>query len=217
MLTIYKEKILDFRFKFIKINTIIIITIFFNVQGFAQKINSRLHDSKFPIVAGLQFQNFAMPFLDIKSNFTHPGLFVGSEISYNNKETLIQQAIIGSYINREIGNGTYLSTQFGYRPKIYKNLYSELKVGLNYLHVFYPTKSYKYENGIWQENIGGKSQVGIPFDLGFGYSFTSDLGKMSPFILYQINPSFFYNKTLPVNIYSSFLIGLRIQFLKHKP
>jgi hypothetical protein len=202
------------RLKSSKIYAIILFAVLLNIKGVAQERDSKLDYRKFPIVAGLQFQNFAMPFKDMGSNFTHPGLYIGSEISYNKKETLIQQAIIGAYLNREIGNGIYLATQFGYRPKIYNNFYGELKAGLSYLRVFHPTQAYKYENGEWKEIIGGKSQIGIPIDFGFGYSFTSQFGELSPFISYQITPALFYNETLPVNIYTSFLVGLRIKLLK---
>lgn len=193
---------------------IILFAILLNIKGVAQESDSEVEYRKFPIIVGLQFQNFTMPFKDLGSNFTHPGMNMGSELSYNNKGTLIQQAIIGAYLNREIGKGIYLSTQFGYRPKIYNNFYGELKVGLSYLRVYHPTQAYKYENGDWKEVIGGKSQIGIPIDFGFGHSFTSNLGELSPFISYQILPALYYNETLPVNIYSSFLIGLRTKLLK---
>lgn len=202
------------RLKSSRTYAIILFAVLLNIKGVAQESDSEVGYRKFPIVAGLQFQNFAMPFKDLGSNFTHPGMYIGSEISYNKKETLIQQAIIGAYLNREIGNGIYLGTQFGYRPKIYNNFYGELKAGLSYLRVFHPTQAYKYENGEWKEIIGGKSQIGIPIDIGFGYSFTSNLGELSPFISYQITPALFYNETLPVNIYTSFLVGLRIKLLK---
>lgn len=202
------------RLKSSRTYAIILFAVLLNIKGVAQESDSEVGYRKFPVVAGFQFQNFAMPFKDLGSNFTHPGMYIGSEISYNKKETLIQQAIIGAYLNREIGNGIYLGTQFGYRPKIYNNFYGELKAGLSYLRVFHPTQAYKYENGEWKEIIGGKSQIGIPIDIGFGYSFTSNLGELSPFISYQITPALFYNETLPVNIYTSFLVGLRIKLLK---
>ncbi len=202
------------RLKSSRTYAIILFAVLLNIKGVAQESDSEVEYRKFPIVAGLQFQNFAMPFKDLGSNFTHPGMYIGSEISYNKKETLIQQATIGAYLNREIGNGIYLGTQFGYRPKIYNNFYGELKAGISYLRVFHPTQAYKYKNGEWKEIIGGKSQIGIPIDFGLGYSFNSVFGELSPFISYQISPALFYNETLPVNIYTSFLVGLRIKLLK---
>jgi len=200
--------------RFTRTFALLIFVVLLNIQGIARESFPEPQYRKFPIVAGIQFQNFALPFNDLKSNFTHPGLYFGSEIPYNKNETLIQQAAIGAYLNREIGNGIYLNTQFGYRPKIYSNFYGELKAGLSFLRVFHPTQAYEYENGEWKETVGGKSQLGIPLDFGFGYSFASQLGELSPFISYQITPALFYNETLPVNIYTSFLIGIRIKLLK---
>ena len=200
--------------RIIRTFALIIFATLLNIKGFAQDSLSVREYRKFPIVVGIQFQNFAMPLKDLGSNFTHPGLYISSEMSYNKKGTLIQQASIGAYLNREIGNGIYLSTQFGFRPKIYSHFYSELKAGISYLCVFHPTQAYKYKNGEWKKTIGGKSQIGIPIDFGFGYSFNSPFGEVSPFISYQITPALFYNKTLPVNIYTSLFVGLRIKLLK---
>lgn len=200
--------------KIIRTYALVVSAVLLSINANAQENDSIPEYKKFPIVAGLQFQNFSMPFKDMGSNFSHPGLFVGSEISYNKKETLIQQASIGAYLNREIGNGIYVSTQLGYRPRIYGNFYGELKAGLSYLRVFHPTQAYKYENGEWEEIVGGKSQLGIPLDFGFGYSFTTQLGELSPYISYQVTPALFYNETLPVNIYTSFMLGVRFKLLK---
>lgn len=200
--------------KIIRTYVLVLSVVMLSITANAQDNDSIPEYRKIPIVTGLQFHNFSMPFKDMGSNFSHPGLFIGSEISYNKKETLIQQASIGAYLNREIGNGIYVSTQLGYRPKIYDNFYGELKAGLSYLRVFHPTQAYKYENGEWEEIVGGKSQLGIPLDFGFGYSFTTQLGELSPYILYQITPALFFNETLPVNIYTSFMLGVRFKLLK---
>ncbi len=182
----------------------------------AQENDSNTTFKRFPIITGIQFHNFAMPFKDMNSNFTHQGFYIGTEISYNNKETLIQQGTVGAYFNQEIGNGIYVSSQLGYRPRLYKSFFGELKAGISYLYVFHPAQAYKYVNGKWKEVIGGKSQLAIPLDFGFGYSLQSKMGELSPFITYQITPALFYNETLPLNIYTNVMVGIRIKFLKLK-
>lgn len=176
----------------------------------AQENNSEIGLKKFPIIVGFQFQNFATPFRDLGSNFTHPGLFVGSEIYYNEKKTLVQQASIGGYLNKEIGNGIFVQSQFGFRPSLFGKVYGELKAGLSYLRVSHPSQAYKYEDGKWKETSGGKSQLGIPLDFGLGYRCSTKFGETSPFVAYQITPALFYNETLPLNLYSSIIIGLRV-------
>ncbi|MCB0668754.1 MAG: hypothetical protein KDC80_23180, partial [Saprospiraceae bacterium] len=147
--------------------TLTIFAILVNIRVIAQENDTAKSAGKFPIITGLQFQNFALPFKNMGSNLTHPGFFAGTEISYNQKETLVQQATLGGYLNREIGPGIYLCSQLGYRPKIHGKFYGELKTGLSYLRVFHPAQAYQYENGTWRETAGGKSQLGIPFDIGF--------------------------------------------------
>ena len=193
---------------------VILPVIICKIDGLAQQGNSLSPYRKFPIVTGVQFQNFAMPFRDMGSNFTHPGIYLGSEIYYNEKGSLFQQAVLGGYLNREIGNGIFLNTQIGYRPAILQNFYGEVKAGIGVLRVFHPSQAYKYENGEWQETIGGKTQLTVPIDFGLGYSLAAGLGELSPFISYQIIPSFFYNTTLPINLYTNFLIGLRVKRYK---
>jgi len=88
----------------------------------AQKAIEEREHKRFPIIVGTQFQNFSMPFGDMGSNFSHPGLLLGTELLYNQKGTLFQNLTIGAYLNRGIGDGIYLNTQFGFRPKIIMNL-----------------------------------------------------------------------------------------------
>lgn len=188
---------------------ICLCTILSSAYGVAQDASSRYE--RLAVVFGLKFQNFALPFQDMQSNFTHPGLLLGVEIPYNKRETLIQQVAIGGYLNREIGNGVSIGAQLGYRPKIHLGLYGEVKLGLSYLRVFHPTQAFEYAAGEWKEVVGGKSQLAIPLDFGFGYSLTSKLGEMCPYVVYQLTPALFYNEALPVNIYTNILIGIRIK------
>ncbi len=203
-----------FRKKPLSIVLLLTNLVLFGINTNAQESELKSTYKRFPIVAGMQFHNFAMPFKDMSSNFTHPGFFVGTEFAYNSKETLIQQATVGAYLNKEIGDGIYISSQFGYRPRIYKGLFGEVKAGLSCLYVFHPSQAYKYENGEWRETVGGKAQLGIPLDFGFGYSFQSPIGELSPFVNYQITPALFYNETLPLNIYTNVMAGIRIKLLK---
>ena len=142
------------KLKLVKAMILVILPVIIcKIDGLAQPGNSLSPYRKFPIVTGVQFQNFAMPFRDMGSNFTHPGIYLGSEVYYNQKESLFQQAVLGGYLNREIGNGIFLNTQIGYRPTILQNLYGEVKAGIGVLRVFHPSQAYKYENGEWQVRI----------------------------------------------------------------
>jgi len=169
---------------------------------------------KFPITLGVQFQNFAMPFKDIGSNFQHLGFFVGTEIPLNKNETLLQNAIMGNYFNKELGAGTYLSSQFIYQPRLFNRVSLRLQGGAGYLFVRHPVQAYKFENNAWKKTGGGKSQLIIPIELSVGYSFETLLGKHSPFFSYQLSPALFYNQTIPLNFYSNILVGVRTHLNK---
>ncbi len=199
--------------------TALLLVAFLNLAVFkvkAQESSLEKEYKRISFVVGMPFHNFAVPLRDLGSNFTHPGLFLGSEIPYNKKGTLIQQVTLGGYLNREIGNGLFINTQFGYRPKVFNDLYGELKVGLGYIRVFHPTQAYEFNDGQWNETNGGKSQLGIPLDFGFGYSFETKYGELSPHITYQVTPALFYNDTLPLNIYTNIIVGLRMKLLGKK-
>lgn len=180
----------------------------------AQQLDGSREYRKFPLITGAQFQNFAMPFRDMGSNFRHPGFFAGSEIPWNKKKTLFQNGIIGAYRNREMGNGVYIHSQFSYRPRLSEKVFGEVKAGVGYLYVFHPVQAYRFEDGRWKEVNGGKSQLTLPVEIAVGYTFTSPAGLFSPFISWQVSPALFYNKTLPLNIYTNFLVGIRTHLVK---
>src|SRR5262249_32766035 len=58
-----------------------------------------------PLIVTAQFHNFALPFHDIPTHFTHPGLLIGTEVRLNNRSTLFQQFHAGFHLNREMGHG----------------------------------------------------------------------------------------------------------------
>ena len=167
-----------------------------------------------PVIFGVQFQNFALPFRDMGSHFGHPGAFAGSEIRYNKKGTLVQQAVIGGYANREIGNGIYLATHFGFRPRLYQKWFGEFKAGVGYLAVFHPVPAYEFTDGQWEQVRGGRSQLTIPFDIGLGYTINTNSGSLAPYFSYQVSPALFYNQTLPLNLYTNFILGIRMNLQK---
>ena len=181
----------------------------------AQQQKATDNYKKFPIIAGAQFHNFAMPFKDVGSNFKHLGFFVGTEVSLNKNGNLLQNITLGGYANKELGNGTYLSSQFIYQPHLFDRVFLRVQGGVGYLFVRHPVQAYKFKNNEWKEIGGGKSQVIIPFELSGGYSFEAPFGKYSPFVSYQLSPALFYNQTVPLNFYSNILVGVRIHLNKN--
>ena len=175
-----------------------------------QKLNStNLH---FPLIVSVNFQNFALPFRDLESNFSHPGFTLGTELSLNKKRTLVQQLHTGIYRNREAGNGIIAFTQFAFRPKVFTFFYTELKAGAGWQRSYHPVAAYEFEDGQWQRKTGGKSQLIVPLGLTIGYRDKHAPARLAPFITYQVIPSLFYNDVIPLNFYSFIQIGSIIHF-----
>ena len=166
----------------------------------------------FPIIISVQFQNLALPFQDLKSNFGHVGIALGTEVSLNGKQNWVQQFQAGFYLNKNAGNGFFAYTQTVYRPAIFKHFFPELKAGLGWQRVFHPVEAFEYANGQLSSTYGGKSQLMVPLGIGVGYNNYSSKTYLSPFISYQVVPALFYNDGIPLNFYSLFQVGTRIHF-----
>jgi len=166
----------------------------------------------FPLIVSLQFQNFALPFHDLGSNFTHVGIAIGTEMSLNGKQNIVQQVQLGYYLNKEAGNGFFTYTQTIYRPTIFKNFYAEIKGGVGWQRVFHPVDAYEFHDGKWELTQGGKSQLIIPLGISIGYSDYKPDTYASPYISYQVIPALFYDETIPLNFYSLFQVGTQIHF-----
>lgn len=166
----------------------------------------------FPLIVSIQFQNFALPFKDLGSNFSNVGLAVGTEVSLNGKQNWAQQFQAGYYFNRNAGNGFFTYTQTVYRPTLFNDFFAEVKFGLGWQRVFHPVDAYKYENGNYVLAGGGKSQLIVPLGISLGYNDYKQNTYAAPFISYQVIPALFYNDGIPVNFYSLFRVGARIHF-----
>jgi hypothetical protein len=165
---------------------------------------------RLPLSIGFQFQNFALPFKDIKSNFTHPGLFIGTEIVLNKRGNLIQQIHLAGYLNKEMGEGFQLYSQISYRPGILKHLHPELKIGIGWTRTYHPVDAYRYEKGKWVKTADGKSQLIIPVGLGIEYSRSLIKPHIVPFLCYQVIPDLFYNDIIPLSFHNVIQMGAKI-------
>jgi len=194
-------------------NGFLIFLLFLMIQTFSQAQTSENPDKNyrnFPLIVSVNFQNLAMPFKDLGSNFSHVGILVGTEVSLNGKQNWAQQIQAGYYFNHDAGNGFMAYTQTIYRPSIAHHFYAEVRAGLGWQRVFHPVVAYKYENGQYVSAPGGKSQLIVPLGISFGYNNYKEKTYVSPFISYQVIPALFYNEGIPLNFYSLFQVGTRI-------
>jgi hypothetical protein len=155
--------------------------------------------SDFPIIITLQFHAFALPFRDLKSNFSNVGIGVGTEVSFTGKETGVQQVSALWYHNKAMGNGVLLYTQSVWRPYFSTNGYGEIKGGLGYLYSFRPSESFQQVNGEWKsKGRKGKGMLTIPLGVSVGYDSRSINSFISGFASYQFLLLKDYNKSIPL-------------------
>jgi hypothetical protein len=190
--------------------TVVLILISYSVR--AQTETTKTY-SNFPLIVTLQFQSLALPFRDLRSNFSNIGLGIGTEVSYNSKNNLLQQVHAIWYHNRTIGNGILLYTQPCWRPSIASDFYAEVKAGVGYLYSFRPVESYRPQNGEWvSAGHHGKGMLALPLGLSIGYEKYSSTLNFSPFISYQFLVVSGYSKSIPVVPETLIQVGSRIHF-----
>jgi hypothetical protein len=153
----------------------------------------------FPLVISLQCHALALPFRDMKANFSNLGIGIGTEISLNGKHNWTQQVTGIWFRNRAIGNGLGFYTQTAWRPEIASGFYTEAKGGIGYLYAFRPVESFRHEHGKWV-SVGhrGKGLLTLPVGISFGYNTQVSGVNVSPFVSYQFMLVTGYNKSVPL-------------------
>jgi hypothetical protein len=177
----------------------------------AQSETQKRSYSNFPVVITLQFHSLAMPFNNFKGNFSNVGIGVGTEVSYNRKQSFTQQVQAVWYCNRTVGNGLLIFTQPSWRPALYKSLFGEVKAGVGYLYSFRPVDSYQQVNGEWV-SVGhkGKGMLTIPLAVSLGYNSAFENISIAPFVSYQFMVMSGYNKSIPIVPQTFVQVGSRI-------
>lgn len=188
------------------LSVILILTIRVHF-GFAQPQEFR----NFPVVVSLQFHALSLPFKDLKTNFSHVGVGIGTEISLNGKHNWAQQFQAVWYPNKEIGHGFLLSTQSAWRPYLARPVYGEVKLGAGYLWSSRPVESFKQHEGVWQ-SVGrqGKGMFTIPIGITIGYHKYAQKTYLSPFASYQFLLVTKYNNSVPLVPQTLLQVGSKI-------
>lgn len=183
-----------------------------NILISAQTKTDKEHRN-FPLILTVQFNSLALPFKDLKTNFSNVGIGVGTEVSFNGYQNWVQQFNIGWIGNKTTGNGWLLSTQTVWRPTIVDKFFGELKFGVGYKYNSRPVESYKQEDGRWiSVRNKGKGMFTIPVGISAGYNGYSSGTYFSPFVSYQFLVLKGYNKSIPIAPETLLQAGTRIHF-----
>jgi len=162
--------------------------------------------SKISWYTGIGFENLALPFQDIPSHFSNPGLVLGVQRYYGASRRFFQQAQLGYQHNRDFGSNYAVYSHFGWEQQWLSGLSSRLYLGLGWRYSNHPVDAMRFNNGIWEASNKGKSQLSIPLGLSLKYS-KKATSLLSPFLNYEVNPSLFYNQTIPAVLFSKLTVG----------
>lgn len=165
----------------------------------------------FPIVITIQFQAFAMPFKDFKSNFKNVGIGIGTEVSHSSYHDWVQKFDITWFRNKAMGSGLLFSSQVAWRPYLVSNSFTEIKAGVGYHIAFRPTESFIQKDGSWKPvQKQGKGMLAIPVGISIGYHNYQNGTFVSPFVGYQVMFLKNYNKSIPIVPMTFVQTGARI-------
>ncbi|MEC7264286.1 MAG: hypothetical protein VXW38_11140 [Bacteroidota bacterium] len=167
----------------------------------------------FPLIVSIEFHSLSLPFKNKKPLFNNIGIGLGTEVSYNGKRNWVQEFKMVWYGNKRVGGGLLFQTQAVWRPELFNDTYSEIKLGAGYLYAKRPKDAYQLTDSGWK-NVGkkGKGMLVIPATIGLGYD-TYDQGTyVSPFANYQFLLATNYNDSMPVVPFTLMGIGSRIHF-----
>jgi hypothetical protein len=191
--------------------TLLAVGLLLTLSGNAQPTEATTHYRNFPILIKLQFHNLAMPFRDIKANFSNIGIGLGTEVSYNGKSNWVQQVTTTWHHNKSVGNSIMLYSQAAWRPNISAGFYTELKAGAGYKYAFRPVESFQQMDGSWQSvQHKGKGMLVVPLGFSVGYQAPSVKTYVSPFISYQFLLVSGYNTSIPLLPETLIQVGSRI-------
>jgi len=173
--------------------------------------------SRFGYVVKFSMQGYNLPFKKLLDNFKNPGASLGIEYSYNQHHSVVQTFNIGWFNHAEHGNSLAISSQAFFRPK-FGRLRPGLGVGL--ARMFYFNNSnplMERVGGRWMpSNRQSESRWASPVSLEMGHALqVSSVLVVTPFVGYDIVPSFNYNNAFPILPSTLLTIGSRINLTKN--
>ena len=169
----------------------------------------------FPVSLSIINQSWAFPQKKIfRMKPFYPGLVFGTEYSYKEgkRGRLFQSANLGFYVNNITGSCLFLQSDLAYRFTLNLGLFTDVSLGLGYVHAFYPREIFRQnkENGYVKVRDTGKPAIMVSNSFSLGYDFTKRTGlHFAPFIKYQWFAQYPYFELIPVRPNGILHVGLR--------
>ncbi len=148
------------------------------------------------------------PFYKPLGSHFDPALTIGGELHHLNtqKSTVFHQVETTLFSHALTGSGIALSTSIGYRVKLPLGIFTDISIGLSGSAFISGRESFSLtESGVYERRMPVHALIGVPIDLGLGYSFD----KLAIYVRYRYQVEGNYTDILPVLPGSLLGIGVR--------
>ena len=190
-----------------------LLLLFFIGAGHAQSgINDGREYENFPLMLSIKFQNLALPFQDVKSNFKNIGIGIATEVSWGGSKNLVQQFNLMWVFNRGSGNILSFYSQAVYRPSLSGSLHGGIKGGVSYTFMFKPNPSYIFNGKEWIKGPAARGMFGIPAGIHLSWQEPKTSTYSAPYMAYDPFLHTGYNRDVPVIPHTVLEIGNAIHF-----
>lgn len=105
----------------------------------------------------------------------YPSFSLGTEFFWKNGKhgQLLQMANLGGFYHKYSAQGIYLSADIAYRYTAGFGLFTDIGLGLGYLHIFHPGAVYEIKSGKYQQvrDWGSpRALLEVVWDIGYDFS-----------------------------------------------
>lgn len=167
-----------------------------------------------PINVSIFNESTAIPFTRFVTTPVHPGIQLGTEFNYKNKERsrLFQTTNISYFYHNYLAQGIGLNTELGYEYQLKFGLSLSGLLGIGYMHTFATAEEFTLINGQYEKKADkGNARLYPSFSLDIGY-YLKKKEKNSPkiFMRYQSWAEYPYSPDfIPVMTHINLHVGAK--------
>ncbi|HBS88176.1 MAG: hypothetical protein A2W91_05125 [Bacteroidetes bacterium GWF2_38_335] len=167
-----------------------------------------------PVNISLFNESTAIPFTRFFSTPAHPGILVGTEFNYKEKEhsRLFQTANISYFYHNYLAQGAGINTELGYERTLKSGLAFEGLFGIGYMHTFATTEEFSFSDGQYLKKTDkGNARLFPSFSIDIGYYLKKgEINNGKIFIRYQLWAEYPYSPDfIPVMTHVNLHVGAK--------
>ncbi|MBN2523004.1 MAG: hypothetical protein JXB24_06995 [Bacteroidales bacterium] len=171
-------------------------------------------EKSIPVNFSLFNESTAVPFTRFITVPVHPGIQIGTEFNYKNKEfsRLFQAVNIGFFYHNFLALGVGLNTELGYEYRLKPGLAFTGLLGVGYMHTFATTEEFTFTNGQYTKKTDkGNARLypSLAIDAGYYLKKNSSTGPKI-FLRYQAWAEYPYSPGfIPVMTHINLHVGAK--------